>query len=256
VSSIFKTDKSFVKIAVPLTGIVQEVFEVFDFIDIDTLNTTADVSLVYVRINGEGLPSRLSDVQGSYIQDGRRITITWDPSQTGKQITLILGREYRYYSYRGSMTLARETIGLMNILNNMYSLMSGTTGANVNIVNSGIIVPVETQSNYKTNFTLYSGTVTASGISIDIDFGIYKYVEIELNVTAISGTSASLDFYIEGKFEASGDYKHLVYQTGITAAGSYYFTINPLIFRYIRVRWNVSGTTPSITFGVYAQVMA
>jgi hypothetical protein len=98
--------------------------------------------------------------------------------------------------------------------------------------------------------------VTASGNSNDIDFGIYKYVEIELKVTAISGTSTSLDFYIEGKFEDSANYKPLVYQTGITAIGSYYFTINPLIFRYIRVRWIVSGTSPSITFGVNAQVMA
>jgi len=255
-SSIFKTDKSFVKIAVPLTGSVQEIYEVFDFIDIDTLNTTADVSLVYVRINGEGMPSRLSDVQGSYIQDGRRITITWDSSQTGNQVTLILGREYRYYSYRGSMTLARETIGLMNLLNNMYSIMTGGMGAQVDLVNSGIILPVEIQSNYKSHLTLYSGTVTASGNGGDTDLGLYKYIEIELKVTSISGTSPSLDFYIDGKFEDSGDYKPLVYQTGITATGSYYFTINPLIFRYIRVRWNANGTSPSIAFSVYAQVMA
>jgi hypothetical protein len=124
------------------------------------------------------------------------------------------------------------------------------------IADSAIIVPVEQQSRYKSaGMTLYSGTVTASGNSADIDVSTVSALEIELKVTSVSGTTPTLDVYIEGKFEATGDYKVLASQTGITSTGIWFFTINPLIFRYIRVRWVVGGVSPSFTFTVVAQAM-
>jgi hypothetical protein len=64
-----------------------------------------------------------------------------------------------------------------------------------------------------------------------------------------------LNVYIEGKFEATGDYKVLASQTGITSTGVWFLTVNPLAFRFIRVRWVVGGTSPSFTFTVVAQAM-
>jgi len=126
----------------------------------------------------------------------------------------------------------------------------------VKIADSAIIVPVEQQSRYKpAGMTLYSGTVTASGNSSDVDVSTISAMELELKVTSVSGTSPTLDVYVEGKFEATGDYKTLASQTGITSTGAWFFTLNPLIFRYIRVRWVVSGTSPSFTFRVDAQAM-
>jgi putative transposon-encoded protein len=126
----------------------------------------------------------------------------------------------------------------------------------VKIADSAIIVPVEEQSVYKpAGMTLYSGTVTASGNSGDVDVSTVSALEVELKVTAASGTSPTLAVYIEGKFEATGDYKTLASQTGITGTGIWYFTIDPLIFRYIRVRWVVGGTSPSFTFTVAGQAM-
>jgi hypothetical protein len=126
----------------------------------------------------------------------------------------------------------------------------------VKIADSGIIVPVEKQSVYKPPpITLYSGTVTSSGNTADIDVSTLSALEVELKVTAVSGTTPALDVYIEGKFEATGDYKVLASQTGIDAPGTWFFTIDPLIFRYIRVRWVVRGTSPSFTFTVVAQAM-
>jgi len=117
------------------------------------------------------------------------------------------------------------------------------------------MVPYEKQSVYKPPpVTLFSGTVTANGNTADIDVSNYTAMEIELKVTSVSGTSPSLSVYIEGKFEATGDYKVLASQTGITGTGVWFFTINPLIFRYIRVRWVVGGTNPSFTFIVTAQM--
>jgi hypothetical protein len=126
----------------------------------------------------------------------------------------------------------------------------------VRIYASDIMVPTDLQSRYKpSSMTLYSGTVTASGNSSDIDVSTISAMEIEIKVTSVSGTTPTLDVYVEGKFEVSGDYKPLAYQTGITATGSWFFTINPLIFRYIRVKWVVGGTSPSFTFAVYGQAM-
>jgi len=124
------------------------------------------------------------------------------------------------------------------------------------IADSAIIVPVEEQSVYKPpGTTLFLGTVTASGNTADLDVSTISALELELKVTAVSGTSSTLDVYIEGKFEATGDYKVLASQTGITATGTWFFTINPLVFRYIRVRWVVGGTSPSFTFTVAMQAV-
>jgi len=124
------------------------------------------------------------------------------------------------------------------------------------ISDSGIIVPVEQQSRYKPPaMTLYSGTVTASSSTADIDVSTVSALELLLKVTGVSGTNPTLSVYIEGKFEATGDYKTLVYQENITSTGIWYFTITQLIFRYLRVRWVVGGTSPSFTFGVHAQAM-
>jgi len=126
----------------------------------------------------------------------------------------------------------------------------------VRIYASDIMVPADLQSRYKPpGIILCSGTVTASGSSFDIDVSTVSAMEIEIKVTSVSGTSPTLDVYVEGKFEASGDYKTLASQTGITSTGSWFFTVNPLIFRYVRVKWVVGGTSPSFTFGVYGQVM-
>jgi hypothetical protein len=126
----------------------------------------------------------------------------------------------------------------------------------VNIAAATIITPVDLQARLKSpGLTLFSGTVTASGSTTDIDVSLYSILEIEVKVTAVSGTTPTLDVYIEGKFEATRDYKVLASQTGITSTGVWFLVINPLVFRYIRVRWVVGGTTPSFTFTVAAQAM-
>jgi hypothetical protein len=126
----------------------------------------------------------------------------------------------------------------------------------VSIAAAAIITPVDLQARYKSpGLTLFSGTVTASGSTADIDLSIYSILEIEIKVTSVGGTTPTLDVYIEGKFEATGDYKVLASVTGITSTGVWFVTINPLAFRYIRVRWVVRGTSPSFTVTIAAQAM-
>jgi hypothetical protein len=124
------------------------------------------------------------------------------------------------------------------------------------IATSEIMVPVDLQARYKSpGLTLFSGTVTSSGNTVDIDLSLYSVVEIEIKVTSVGGTTPTLDVYIEGKFEATRDYKVLASQTGITSTGVWFLTINPLVFSFIRVRWLVGGTSPRFTFTVAAQAM-
>jgi hypothetical protein len=80
-------------------------------------------------------------------------------------------------------------------------------------------------------------------------------MELALKVTGVSGTNPVLNVYIEGKFDTSGDYKVLVSQEGITGTGTWFFTITQLIFKTIRVRWVVTGESPSFTFRVDAVAM-
>jgi len=64
-----------------------------------------------------------------------------------------------------------------------------------------------------------------------------------------------LSVYIEGKFTATGDYKPLVYVENISSTNIWYLTVTQLIFRTIRVRWVVGGTSPSFTFTVAAEAV-
>jgi hypothetical protein len=248
--------KSFSKYPLTLSGSFYEIREYFDFIDVDIVHTTADTSKVYVYIDDDPIPFRLSDITGTFVI-GNKLKVTWEPSETNKVLVLVLGKEYRYFTYRGWFTLGRETIGLMDTL---QSIKSKTDKLNydlydylrVNLANAEVILPVEVQSNYKHSFTIYSGTVTANGNTNDIDVESYSALELQVKVTAVSGTTPALSVYIEGKFDTTGDYKPLVYQENISSTGIYHFTITQLIFKTIRVRWSVSGTSPSFTFSVDA----
>jgi len=73
------------------------------------------------------------------------------------------------------------------------------------IADSLIVVPVDIQSRYKPpGMVLFSGTVTSSGSTSDIDVSTFSAMEILLKVTSVSGTNPSLSVYIEGKFEETG----------------------------------------------------
>lgn len=126
------------------------------------------------------------------------------------------------------------------------------------IADSGIMVPVDIQARYKPpGMTLYSGTVTSSGNTSDIDVSLLSSIRIMVKVTSVSGTLPTLDIYIEGKYEATGDYVPLLSKTDINDTGVYELgQLDNLCFRYIRVRWVVGGTSPSFTFSVVAQAMA
>jgi len=126
----------------------------------------------------------------------------------------------------------------------------------VAFTDSRIIVPVDIQSRFKTPMTLVEYTVTANGSTMDFNLSMISAMEVQIKVVSVSGTTPTLNVYIEGKFEGSGDYRVIASQENITTTGSWFLTVNPLVFRYIRVRWTVGGTGPSFGLRVYAQGMS
>jgi len=109
--------------------------------------------------------------------------------------------------------------------------------------------PRQVSSHKQADITIHaSGAETADGNSGDIDVADYYGAELCLDVTAVSGTNPSMDFYVEGRDPVSGKYKVLDSFTGITATGTHWTTITNLFFRYIRARWVISGTSPSFEF--------
>jgi hypothetical protein len=225
-----------------------------DVVYINTIATDADLSRLYIGIEDKDLlPASLSPVLDIKPSRFKYIRIEWDSVNDNKTLALVIGREasMRIEPPR-PVDIVADHSGVKDIL----SKLTFDPASNLKIDNANYeaMAPTDIQAIYKSSATLYSGTVTASGNTADIDVSNFTVLEIELKVTSVSGTSPALSVYIEGKFEDTGDYKPLVYQENITSTGIWFFTITKLAFRYIRVRWTVSGTSQSFTFTVTAQM--
>jgi hypothetical protein len=104
---------------------------------------------------------------------------------------------------------------------------------------------------------LASGTFTANGNTPDINVEHITSARFWIRVTAVSGSSPTLAIHIDGKHESTGDYESIASRTNITSTGGYLIgsQVDNLVFRFIRVRWVLGGTTPSFTFTVTGQAM-
>ena len=124
---------------------------------------------------------------------------------------------------------------------------------------STIKQPVDIQDHWSESVILLaSGARTASGNSVDVDVGRFVAGEICVDVTAVSGTFATgqgLEVFVEGKDPITGKYR-TIFDTGlITSVTTLWKTVSlctepSLAYRYLRVRWTISGTNPSFTFSV------
>lgn len=74
----------------------------------------------------------------------------------------------------------------------------------------------------------------------------------QLDVTAASGTTPNLTAFVETTVDGT-NWDAVGTFTAKTAAGREVITVNPLIGSRLRVRWVITGTTPSFTFSVKLQ---
>ena len=225
-----------------------------DYLSVVGAETTADVGKVYVGINSDTADIPLSEAIPAETPFSY-LTLSFPESEVGKVVTLLVGGEARFYQYRELVTILSDLAGLAkeSTLAEVRDKLGGVLL--VKISDTAIALPVDVQYRRKESLTLFSGTVTASGSTADISVSDFSAMEIVVKVTAVSGTTPSLSVYVEGKFETTGDYKPLVYVENISSTNIWYLTVTQLIFGTIRVRWVVSGTSPSFTFTVAAEAV-
>jgi hypothetical protein len=129
-----------------------------------------------------------------------------------------------------------------------------------NRVIAGIYYPLDSSNNVNVDTQLKAGyapymnttilnaqAITSNGASSNIDIGGYPYVFVFIYVSAVSGTSPSLNVYLNAYDEVSGQSVSIASVTNITATGTYYLTATGLGARYVNVSWTVGGTSPSFT---------
>lgn len=91
-------------------------------------------------------------------------------------------------------------------------------------------------------------TATLSG------WGATDRVLLQVNVTAVSGTTPSMTLTIEDSLDGTNWRPAVVSSAAITATGTYFMNIatGTNFADRIRLKWTITGTTPSFTFSVLA----
>lgn len=93
-----------------------------------------------------------------------------------------------------------------------------------------------------------AGTFTTGDLSVEG----YSAAVFVLDVTAITGTTPTLDVQVQEKDAASGKYVAIVTFTQKNATVTDRQVVTALVSKTLRVQWIVGGGTPSITFTVGA----
>lgn len=95
-----------------------------------------------------------------------------------------------------------------------------------------------------------SAARTASGNSAAIrGFGSARTLRLQLNVTAASGTSPTLDAVVEDTLDGV-NFNTIGTFTQRTGAGRQVIDITTPFSDTARIRWTIGGTAPSFTFAV------
>jgi len=169
-----------------------------------------------------------------------------------KAIREVLREEIRRELTSGDAAATELTNAILKaIRDKLPTSLTAAGNLRVALKETDIKQPIDVQDHWvESVILLASGARTASGNTADIDVGRFLYGEICIDITAVSGTNPTLDVYIEGKDQYTGKYKILFSHTGLNSVQTIWDTITLLAFRYLRVRWIISGTSPSFTFSV------
>jgi hypothetical protein len=98
--------------------------------------------------------------------------------------------------------------------------------------------------------TVASGVRTTSSNSGALSgFGDWSKFRAQLNVTAASGTTPTLDVVVEDSFDGT-TWNTVATFTQKTAVGVQALDVSGQFTDQLRVRWTIGGTTPSFTFDV------
>ncbi|MEM4501209.1 MAG: hypothetical protein QW512_03670 [Thermofilaceae archaeon] len=155
------------------------------------------------------------------------------------------------YDGKGNLVKLMRPVEVFNLDPDFSSLLTATGNLRVSLQETTLKLPVDIQDHWSESVVLLpSAARTASGAGSDVDVGRFLYAEVCVDVTAVSGTNPVLNVYIEGKDRYTGKYKTLLSFENISSVQTLWGTITMLAFTLVRVRWTISGTSPSFTFSV------
>lgn len=92
---------------------------------------------------------------------------------------------------------------------------------------------------------------TSSDSGVLTGWGQPSGLRLQLNVTASSGTTPTLDVVVEDTLDGT-NYNVIGTFAQKVATGREVINVSTLFADRLRVRWTVGGTTPSFTFAVVA----
>jgi len=109
-------------------------------------------------------------------------------------------------------------------------------------------------SDYNNGQTIETPVASAARTSSNnsgplLHFGLAKTIRAQLDVTAASGTTPTLDVVIEDTLDGT-NWNTVGTFTQKTTTGRQVIDITGLFAGTLRVRWTIGGTTPSFTFSV------
>jgi len=215
-----------------------------DWLDILSLSNANYASCLYIALNnGQPFPASYLPVRSPFymirVYNGCTATVSG---------TFIIGRELFQPAKINVALPATMNVDIQYPLDSSNRVITGIYYP----LDSSNNVNVDTQlkagyANYMNVTILNAQAITSNGSSSNIDIGGYPYVFVFIYVSAVSGTSPSLNVYLNAYDEVSGQSVSIASVTNITSTGTYYISASGLAARYVNVSWTVSGTSPSFT---------
>lgn len=96
-------------------------------------------------------------------------------------------------------------------------------------------------------------TATTNGtITIPGDYGPPKTIRAQLNITAATGVTPTLNTYIEDTIDGGTTWNQVASFTQATTTGIQVMNVTTPFSDTLRIRWTTGGTTPSFTFRINA----
>jgi len=229
-----------------------------DWLDILSLNNANYASCLYIALNnGQPFPATYLPVRSPFYM--LRVFNGCSATVSG---TFIIGRELFQPAKINVALPATMSVNVQYPLDSSNRLITGIYYPldSSNRLQVGIYYPLDSNNNINVDTQLKAGyapymnvtilnaqAITSNGNSSNIDIGGYPYVFVFIYVSAVSGTSPSLNVYLNAVDEVSNASVSIASVTNITATGTYYISASGLAVRYVNVSWTVSGTSPSFT---------
>ena len=229
-----------------------------DWLDLLSLNNSNYASCLYIALNnGQPFPATYLPVRSPFymirVYNGCSATVSG---------VFIIGRELFQPAKINVALPATMNVNVQYPLDSSNRLITGIYYPldSSNRLQVGIYYPLDSNNNinvdiqskagyapYMSTTILNNQAITSNGNSSNIDVGGYPYVFVFIYVSAVSGTSPSLNVYLNAVDEVSNQSVSIASVSNITATGTYYISASGLAVRYVNVSWTVSGTSPSFT---------